>query len=84
MNIHTDNQNNFDRHRDYTSILYLNDDYSGGETFLPDHNVICSAEKGKLLVFPSSYPHGVNRIKNKCRYTLMTWFTEDENFSLMT
>jgi predicted 2-oxoglutarate/Fe(II)-dependent dioxygenase YbiX len=64
--------------RHYTSICYLNDDYGGGETFLPNHNYSCIPKKGKVVIFPSYYPHGVNLIKNNLRYTLAMWFTRDD------
>lgn len=82
MNSHVDdcNENLIQRH--YTCICYLNDDYDGGQTFLPDHNYICKPEKEKVIVFPSNYRHGVNTVKKKSRYTLAIWFTRDENYLL--
>ena len=80
MSVHTDNKIEILKQRHYTAVCYLNDDYSGGETFLPDHNHICKPEKGKVIVFPSDYPHGVKTIKDGTRYTLAMWFTRDKNF----
>lgn len=80
MSVHTDNHLDIIKQRHYTAVCYLNDDYSGGETFLPDQNHICKPEKGKVIVFPSDYPHGVKTVKDGTRYTLAMWFTRDKNF----
>jgi len=62
--------------RIYTGVLYLNDDYEGGETFFPYLDVKIKPEKGKLLLFPSNigYIHGVNKVSGKTRYTMPIWF----------
>lgn len=78
MNAHVDNGIPELNMRHYTSICYLNDDYDGGETFLPEHKYTCAPKKGKVLIFPSHYPHGVNLIKNNSRYTLAMWFTKND------
>ena len=80
MSVHTDNKLDIIKQRHYTAVCYLNDDYSGGETFLPDHDYVCKPEKGKVIVFPSDYPHGVKTIERGMRYTLAMWFTRDKNF----
>jgi hypothetical protein len=80
MRPHTDNVGKTFNQRHYTSICYLNDNYNGGQTYLPEHNYFCTPKKGKVLIFPSNYPHGVSKIKNNTRYTLAMWFTVDEKF----
>jgi prolyl 4-hydroxylase len=80
MKIHVDNGHPDVIMRHYTSICYLNDDYDGGETFLPKHNYSCIPKKGKVVIFPSYYPHGVNLIKNNPRYTLAMWFTKNAEY----
>ena len=77
MDPHVDNSIPIFVNRHYTSICYLNDDFSGGETILPKHHYTCKPEKGKVLIFPSEYLHGVNLIENKTRYTLVMWFTKN-------
>jgi hypothetical protein len=82
MGVHTDDQEENLIQRHYTAVCYLNDDYEGGETYLPENNYICRPEKGKVIIFPSNYPHGVTKVKNNSRYTLAMWFTTDEKYLL--
>ena len=65
-------------HRDYSSIIYLNDDYEGGYTIFPNQNYDSIPKAGKLIVFPSgrSHPHGVTEVTSGVRYTMAMWFTK--------
>ena len=66
--------------RKISGVLYLNDDYEGGETYFPEQNVKYIPEAGHLIMFPSdlTHPHGVTEITKGDRYTLPIWFTDDE------
>ena len=71
--------------RDYSCILYLNDDYEGGETYFKKSRISLnqksiSPKKGSILLFPSDkkHLHGVNKVKEGERYTLASWWTRDE------
>ena len=85
MEMHADNVDNkrvrFDYcgWRSHSAILYLNQDFEGGETVFRDQNVNIFPETGKLLMFPAGYDytHGVNEIISGNRYTIALWFTED-------
>ena len=69
--------------REWTVIVYLNDDYSGGETYFPPtdyypfgHQV--EKNVGDGLLFQGIYhPHGVFKVRRNNRYTISIWFTED-------
>ena len=65
-------------HRDYSSIIYLNDDYEGGYTIFPNQNYDSIPKAGKLIVFPSgiTHPHGVTEVTSGVRYTMAMWFTK--------
>lgn len=56
---------------DYGSIIYLNDDYEGGELFFPKYNIHIKPEPGTLVFFPSTnmYAHGVTEVTDGVRYT---------------
>jgi hypothetical protein len=43
----------------YTIVVYLNDDYEGGELFFvdPEINVKIKPEKGSIVMFPSTLPY---------------------------
>lgn len=57
-----------------TSITYLNDNYSGGETsFLNDIQVV--PKTGRTVYFNGAhYVHGVNEITKGIRYSLPIWY----------
>jgi len=56
---------------DYGAVIYLNDDYEGGEIYFPDHGIELKPKAGTLVFFPSStmYIHGVKEITRGSRYT---------------
>jgi predicted 2-oxoglutarate/Fe(II)-dependent dioxygenase YbiX len=56
---------------DYGSIIYLNDEYEGGELFFPKYNIHIKPEPGTLVFFPSTnmYAHGVTEVTDGIRYT---------------
>jgi predicted 2-oxoglutarate/Fe(II)-dependent dioxygenase YbiX len=56
---------------DYGSIIYLNDDYEGGEIFFPKYNIHMKPKPGTLIFFPSTnmYAHGVTEVIDGVRYT---------------
>ena len=54
-------------------IVYLNDNYSGGETLIDDIKI--TPKTGRLILFSNGfYLHKVNKIKDKKRYTLIGWY----------
>lgn len=59
---------------DYLSfIVYLNDNYEGGETVI--NNIKIKPKKGSIVIFSNGlYLHNVNKIKNNERYTLIAWY----------
>ena len=62
----------------YTSIIYLNDNYVGGETVV--HNKVINPIKGKLVSFEGNKIfHKVNKITKGIRYTLPCWYTHEFN-----
>ena len=69
--------------REWTVIVYLNDDYTGGETYFPPSDYYpfgYQVEKnvGDGLLFQGIYhPHGVFKVRRNNRYTISIWFTED-------
>jgi hypothetical protein len=81
---HADDMTNTDingfEHRLYGSIIYLNDNYSGGETYYPEHNIYIKPEAGKMIVHPGTpeYIHGVTTIENDVRYTIASFWTFDK------
>jgi hypothetical protein len=59
----------------FAAILYLNDDFSGGETFFEGLEFTGQPQTGRLIAFPGRRVlHGVRRITGGTRYTLALWF----------
>ena len=56
---------------DYGSILYVNDNYEGGELYFPGYDICFKPKAGTLVFFPSStyYIHGVKPVTGGIRYT---------------
>ena len=64
----------------FSSILYLNDDWEGGEIYFPRLNKIIKPEKGDLIYFPSDSviaEHGVKKILGSERVTFATWLQRE-------
>jgi len=62
------------RNRCISVVVYLNDDFKGGETEMLGRKYI--PEKGKALIFPSNwnYPHRACPVEEGTKYALVTWF----------
>ena len=61
--------------REFASIIYLNDDYLGGQTYLKSGEVIIP-KTGRLVIFRGgSKPHGVRTVTGD-RFTCINWHPE--------
>jgi len=63
----------------YAQILYLNDDYEGGELFFVNKNFKVKPKPRSLLVFPGTeeFEHGVNFVKDgPIRYVMVSFLRE--------
>lgn len=60
-------------------ILYLNDDYDGGELVFKNQNIEYKPSVGDVIMFPStwSYIHKSNQIKNGTKKIIGAWFSSD-------
>ena len=65
------------RPKDIATLVYLNDDYVGGDIYFPDYDMSFKPKPGDLLCFPDNedYVHGVKPILDGIRYTTPRWFT---------
>lgn len=57
-------------------ILYLNDDYEGGELYFPDHDIEFRPQALSWIVFPGGIEniHGVKEITKGTRYTMVSFW----------
>lgn len=71
MNPHVDNAS---EKTILTSIIYLNNNYENGQTYLTEGTII-APKIGRMVIFDGrKYEHGVNEILNNFRYTLPIWY----------
>jgi predicted 2-oxoglutarate/Fe(II)-dependent dioxygenase YbiX len=67
MGPHVDAHND-DPTKTISCVLYLNDNYEGGELNFPNHNITIKPEAGSLVIFPSKYLHESKIIKSGVKY----------------
>jgi Rps23 Pro-64 3,4-dihydroxylase Tpa1-like proline 4-hydroxylase len=65
--------------RDYASVIYLNDDYGGGEFYFTEIGVEVKPTAGLLMAFTGGmhHFHGVREVRGAARYTMPGWYTRD-------
>jgi predicted 2-oxoglutarate/Fe(II)-dependent dioxygenase YbiX len=56
-------------------ILYLNDDYTGGEIEFVHHGITIKPSPGMLVLFPANYAysHIAHPVKTGTKYAIVTW-----------
>jgi hypothetical protein len=62
---------------DIATIMYLNDDYEGGELYFPNQEIQFKPKRGAVYFFPGdmNYIHGITPIKTGIRYTCPFFWT---------
>jgi len=82
---HADDMTNTDilgfEHRAFGSIIYLNDDYEGGNTYYPNYDIRITPKSGTLAIHPGDpeHLHGVTKIEGGMRYTIASFWTPFKN-----
>ncbi len=63
--------------RDLSIVLFLNNDFEGGDFIFPELKVRVRPEPGMMVCFPSNhhYLHGVEPVTKGKRYSIVTWAT---------
>lgn len=84
--VHSDNTNEdgSDSHYEinkYAAIIYLNDKYSGGEIYFPEHDLEVKPQAGSILLFPGGKEnlHGVHEITSGNRHTVISFWDFSES-----
>ena len=80
--LHADNINpnghphNFP-YREFASVIYLNDDYNGGQMYFPQWEFEPEMKPGSVCIAPAGldYMHGVKKISDGVRYTISSFYT---------
>lgn len=66
----------------YSAMLYLNEDFEGGELYFPQHNNFTLIPKpGMLILFEGNDKnfHGVTKVQSGIRYTISMFFTREDH-----
>ncbi len=77
------NPNSFQINK-YVGILYLNNDYEGGELYFPEHDISIKPNAYSFISFPGGVEniHGVTEITKGTRYTMVSfWDFEESTYS---
>jgi len=60
------------------TLIYLNDEYDGGELVFNDYGIIIKPEPGDIVIFPNHYMHEVLKVlpkgSNTRRHTMPTFY----------
>lgn len=83
VDFHEDTDNGANQHLDYSAIIYLNTQESGGELSFPKYGYTYTPKAGDLVMFDSKDAgiHGVMTIHEE-RYSLPLWMSRDKNYEL--
>lgn len=67
--------------RDIGVVLYLNDDFVGGQIYFPQHDHSINIKRKMLAFFPGDqqHAHGVKKVEEGCRYTVNMFYTFSES-----
>lgn len=71
---------NFDpneKQREWTCILYLNDNFQEGQTYIPNGECYEPIEGAGLLFQGIYIEHGVHRVRRHPRHTISFWFSDN-------
>jgi predicted 2-oxoglutarate/Fe(II)-dependent dioxygenase YbiX len=62
---------------DIATIVYLNDDYEGGELYFPNQDIKFKPKRGAAYFFPGdmNYIHGITEVTSGIRYTCPFFWT---------
>jgi hypothetical protein len=69
-------------HREFGIVIYLNDNFKGGQTYYPSHDLYIEPVAGRLVIHPGdeNHRHGVIPSKDKVRYTISSFWTQDAEY----
>lgn len=76
---HYDGNTSLGRH--ISAILYLNDDYVGGELYFKNFDITIKPQAGMLVLFPSNYAyqHQALPVLKGTKYAIVTWLHDRPN-----
>jgi hypothetical protein len=68
-------------YRDFASIIYLNDDYDGGEIYFPALDRVMKPRAGMLVAFTGGWrhEHAVLKVRHGTRFTMPAFYSFDRS-----
>lgn len=71
-----DGNDNGGTHNVFSTILYLNDDYDGGEVYFKNQNISLKLDAGTVVSFKGdlSHVHKINEVLDGTRYNIISFF----------
>jgi len=83
MGPHRDDVEQEDKINVYGVVIYLNDDYEGGEIYYPEYDIAHKPKAKSMVIHRASTIHGVNPVVGeKVRYILTSFVKGDESTSI--
>lgn len=81
-NCHPDGSPNTSPHRSHGAIVYLNEDFDGGELFYPNFDCAIKPKRGMLALHGAGllFLHGVKKVSRNFRHTMITFATMNQNY----
>ena len=81
MGAHFDQQEGDERLK-VSFVMYLNDDYEGGEIYFPLQNITIKPDAGDLVIFPSNFMfmHRALPVKTGIKYSVVTMLDYSDKF----
>lgn len=75
FDLHVDVEDHSSAKRCVALLYYLNDDFTGGETFFPYLDKKIVPQKGSVMVFPPTwqYPHSGLKVNKGIKYIMSTY-----------
>lgn len=69
-------RNGQEKMRVVSAVLYLNEDFEGGETYFNVQDVSVCPKKGRVVIFPSSFSHihESKPVNTGDKYSIVTWY----------
>jgi Family of unknown function (DUF6065)/2OG-Fe(II) oxygenase superfamily len=79
---HPDGSSHPTPHRDFASIIYLNDNHEGGEVYFPRLDLVVKPGAGMLLAFTGGWhhEHGLTEVATGEQLTMAAFHTFDSRF----
>lgn len=75
--VHRDNSGQYHQ-RLLSVVCYLNDDFTGGETYFPELCRGFRAPPGKALIFPSKLPHAGSNVETGEKLIMVQWLIRQD------